>query len=275
MRWLLNCVCAVAMAQTVEVLPVAPRQGETLHVRATVADAQSARMGDRTVRLFEGSGLFPIPVEQKPGGYRLEILDGKGGVFESAAITVRDAHYPVQNIVLGKAVAELKPSPGEMETTEAFRNTVSDTRYWTEPLRIPVSACMTSLFGVRRFQNGKPTGSFHGGVDLRGAAGAPVHAAADGVVKIARQFNLHGGTVGLDHGQGLESMYLHLSKFAVAEGAKVKQGEVIGYVGSTGRATGPHLHWSLYVDGVPVNPGQWVALQACSAPARPRPKKPQ
>jgi murein DD-endopeptidase MepM/ murein hydrolase activator NlpD len=220
-------------------------------------------MGDRAVRLFAPFGLFPIPAEQKPGRYTLEILDGKGAALRSTPITVRDAHYPAQNVVLAKEITELKPSPGEVDTTKAFRETVSATRYWTEPLDAPVSGCMTSLFGVRRFQNGKPSGSSHGGVDLRGAAGLPVHAAAAGVVRIARQYNLHGGTVGIDHGQGFESMYLHLSKFAVAEGAMVKRGDVIGYIGSTGRSTAPHLHWTLYVYGVPVNPAQWVTLQAC------------
>jgi murein DD-endopeptidase MepM/ murein hydrolase activator NlpD len=70
-------------------------------------------------------------------------------------------------------------------------------------------------------------------------------------------FRLHGGTVGLDHGQGVTSSYIHLSKTAVKEGQVVKQGEVIGYVGSTGFSTAPHLHWGLYVHGSPVNPKQW------------------
>jgi len=83
-------------------------------------------------------------------------------------------------------------------------------------------------------------------------------------VKIVRAWNIHGGTVAIDHGQGLQSIYLHMSKFATAEGAVVKKGDVIGYVGSTGRSTAPHLHWSLYANGVPVNPRQWVPLTACA-----------
>ena len=93
----------------------------------------------------------------------------------------------------------------------------------------------------------------------------PVRAVADGVVKLVRTYNIHGGTVAIDHGQGLESMYLHLSKFAVAEGTVVHKGDVIGYSGSTGRSNAPHLHWSLYANGVPVNPGQWVAVKPCAA----------
>jgi murein DD-endopeptidase MepM/ murein hydrolase activator NlpD len=92
-------------------------------------------------------------------------------------------------------------------------------------------------------------------------------------VKIARPLQLHGGTVGIDHGQGLQSMYMHMSKIAATEGATVQQGDVIGYVGSTGRSTAPHLHWSLYVYGVPVNPRQWVEVSSCYQTRKAPPKK--
>jgi murein DD-endopeptidase MepM/ murein hydrolase activator NlpD len=135
---------------------------------------------------------------------------------------------------------------------------------------------MNSRFGASRLHNGKATGDYHGGVDQHGAMGVPIHAVAAGTVRIARIFMLRGGTVGIDHGQGLETIYMHMSKFAAREGQQVEAGDVIGYVGSTGRATGPHLHWSLYANGHPVSPNQWVKLQACGAvrmKARPRPKK--
>ncbi len=152
-----------------------------------------------------------------------------------------------------------------METVAAFRENLSEKRLWAEPLALPVAGCMSSPFGVQRLYNGKASGSYHGGVDQRSPAGRPVRAVADGVVKIVRAWNIHGGTVGIDHGQGLQSIYLHMSKFAATEGAVVKKGDVIGYVGSTGRSTAPHLHWSLYANGVPVNPRQWVPLKACAA----------
>jgi murein DD-endopeptidase MepM/ murein hydrolase activator NlpD len=125
-----------------------------------------------------------------------------------------------------------------------------------------------SPFGVARLHNGRPTGEFHGGIDQRGALGTPIHAAAAGVVKIVQPFNVLGGTVAIDHGQGLETMYLHMSKLNVAVGDHVAKGAVIGYVGATGRANGPHLHWVVYVNGVPQNPQQWVTgLKACGAAA--------
>jgi len=233
-------------------------------------------MNDRTIRLFpQGSGslgLMPVPADLKPGEYKLDLLDKDGASVETVSIRVLDSHFPKQNVVIGQSIAELKPSPGETETVTAFRNAVSDTRHWSEPLALPVRGCMTSPFGVQRYMNGKPTGNFHGGLDQRSPAGTPVLAVDGGIVKIVRDWNLHGRTVGIDHGQGLESMYLHMSKPAVSEGATVRKGDVVGYVGSTGRSTAPHLHWSLYVNGVPVNPRDWVQASPCAA-ARKSPAK--
>jgi len=275
MRWIVTLFACAACAQTLE-LPESIRQGRTLRIHGP-APAVAVRMGERTVRLFPqadgGSfGLMPVPADQKPGAYSVELLDAGNAVLHSAPVTVLDAHFRKQNVIIAESLAELGPSPGESETSGAFRKSVSEVRYWSEPLGLPVRGCITSPFGVQRYLNGKPTGDFHGGLDQRSPAGAPVHAVAGGVVKIVREWNLHGHTVGIDHGQGLESMYLHLSKFAVAEGDRVQKGDVIGYVGSTGRSNAPHLHWTLYVNGVAVNPLDWVQVAACPV-VRPVPKK--
>jgi murein DD-endopeptidase MepM/ murein hydrolase activator NlpD len=227
-------------------------------------------MKDRTIRLFpqaDGTsfGLMPVPVDQRPGDYKVELLDKRGTAVATVSIQVVDAHFPEQNVVIEQSLAELKPSPGETEAVTAFRNAVSEVRYWSEPFALPVRGCMTSPFGVHRYMNGKPTGNFHGGLDQRSPAGTPVHAVDGGIVKIVREWNLHGRTVGVDHGQGLESIYLHMSKLVATEGATVKKGDVVGYVGSPGRSTAPHLHWSLYANGVSVNPLDWVQVVPCSA----------
>lgn len=261
-----------AWGQIFSVTPTLIRQGETLKV--TSGDkAHSARMHGRTIPLFPQEnghtlGLMPVPVLEKPGVYTLDFLDEKGVVLHSESVTVRDAHYPKQNIVIAPAIAGLKPSPGEQETVADFRKTVSTTRYWQEPLRAPEPGCLTSLFGVMRLHNGKPTGDFHAGVDQRGAAGTPIHPVAAGVVRIVKPYNLRGGTVAIDHGQGVETIYLHMSAFAVKEGQHVTPESVIGYIGSTGRSTGPHVHWTLYVNGEAVDPNQWMALKACPVPAK-------
>jgi murein DD-endopeptidase MepM/ murein hydrolase activator NlpD len=261
--WILIAWSLAAFAQT----PVGGvRQGQVLRVEDPTAVA--ARIAERTIKLFpqtQGAhlGLMPIPALEKPGRYKLEYLDAGGAVLKSESVVVLNAHFLTQNIVISKALSTLKPAPGEQETVNAFRTTVSDTRFWQEPFELPIPGCMTSPFGVRRLHNGKPTGDYHAGFDQRGAAGTPIKAITAGTVRIARQFNLRGGTVGLDHGQGLESIYMHMSKVAAVEGTTVKAGDIIGYVGSTGRSTAPHLHWTLYANGVPVNPSQWLKPPPC------------
>jgi murein DD-endopeptidase MepM/ murein hydrolase activator NlpD len=239
------------------------RQGEVLRVKTTgVAPAGiAATLAGQKVRIFpngegQGLGLMPVAVLQKPGSYPLKVVSGSNVVERT--IHVVDAEYPKQNIIASKAMKQLKPLPGEMEAVRALQMLDTDRRYWQEPLISPTPDCMNSLFGVQRYHNGKPTGSIHRGVDLRSPKGRPIKATAAGRVKIARMFRLHGGTVGIDHGQGVTSTYLHMSKLNVKEGDVVKQGDVVGFVGATGFATGPHLHWGLYVHGLPVNPAQWI-----------------
>jgi murein DD-endopeptidase MepM/ murein hydrolase activator NlpD len=277
MRWLVVFIVTAVGAQVLEVAPAHVHNGETLKLTAHAA-VHRARLNGRTIELFhqdDGStfGLMPIPVLEKPGIYTLELLNERGAVLDSRPIRVENARYPAQNIVIGKAIAGLKASPGEQETVSAFRTGVSPVRYWKEPLDPPVPGCLTSLFGVQRLHNGKPTGDFHAGVDQRGAAGTPIHPIAAGVVKIVQKWNLRGGTVAVDHGQGVESIYLHMSGFVAKEGEHVCVNDLLGYIGSTGRSTGPHVHWTLYVNGVPVNPGQWMTLGACpAAPKTPKAK---
>lgn len=263
MRWFRAVVAAVSICSWAQdfSVPQATPQGSALHVQAK-RGARATLLG-REIKLFpqeDGSvlGIMPVAVTAKPGIYPLKILDAKGDTLHTASVTVDDAHFPKQNIVVGKSTKALTPLPGEMEAVAALRDTVSPERHWQEPFQVPTPDCMNSLFGVLRYHNGKPTGTYHKGLDLRSPMGRPIVATADGVVRIAKMFRLHGGTVGIDHGQGLSSIYIHMSKLAAAEGQSVKRGDVIGYVGSTGFATGPHLHWQIFANGLPVNPAQWI-----------------
>jgi murein DD-endopeptidase MepM/ murein hydrolase activator NlpD len=255
------------------------KQGDTIRISVS-PNAASARMGGRTIALFKdegkATGLMPVEVNHKPGPQTLEILDASGRVVVHKTITVEYVPFPEQNIVISRSKKELKPSPGEMETVAALRNAVTPERFWSEPFTKPTDDCQNSPFGVRRLHNGAPSGNYHRGLDQRSRRGTPIRAIADGMVRIVRMFNVHGGTVGIDHGQGLTSFYLHMSRFEAQEGAHVRRGDVIGYVGSTGFATGPHLHWQLTVNGVPVNPHQWVkGIEACvqDPPAKKSPPK--
>ena len=227
----------------------------------------------RTVRLFKQAsgdweGLMPVAVEDSPGTYPIQFLGPDGATLASANLTIRKTIFPTQNVVLAPQIEALHTTSEERQTLTTFRDSVSDIKYWDDPLVAPLPGCVISPFGVKRLHNGKPTGEIHAGIDQRAAAGTPIRAVAAGVVKIVQPFNVLGGTVAIDHGQGLETMYLHMSKLNVELGAQVKKGDVIGYVGATGRANGPHLHWVVYVNGVPQNPQQWVTLKSCVTPPK-------
>jgi murein DD-endopeptidase MepM/ murein hydrolase activator NlpD len=132
---------------------------------------------------------------------------------------------------------------------------------WTFPFLRPREARVTSRFGTGRVFNGR-VASNHLGVDYRGAVGEPVLAANRGVVALVAEFFLAGNVVYLDHGSGLVTGYFHMSETQVAQGDTVERGQQIGLVGSTGRVTGPHLHWSARFGALTVDPAGLLALRA-------------
>jgi murein DD-endopeptidase MepM/ murein hydrolase activator NlpD len=256
--WLASAFLLQAAALRV---PTSIPQGGIIEVHTSTGGR--LRFEDRTVPVFPDPaggylGLIPVPVALTPGPHQIHLLDNAGAVTATASIRVTDAHFPRQNIHATKEMEALKPLPGEAEAIHEVEQALTPTRYWQQPFRTPTAGCMSSPFGVSRYHNGKFTGNYHRGVDIRAAEGQPVHATAAGEVKIGTMYRLHGGTVAIDHGQGVVSVYIHLSRIAVHDGQRVNAGDVVGYVGHTGFATGPHLHWGLYVNGLPVNSNQWI-----------------
>lgn len=136
--------------------------------------------------------------------------------------------------------------PAELEQIAAARRTVTGAEGWRQDFVWPVPGRITGRFGSQRIYAGEP-GAPHAGVDLAGRIGTPVVAPADGVVILAAAspFTLEGNLLMIDHGMGLNSAFLHLSRIDVKAGETVRQGQPIGAVGMTGRATGPHLHWGM------------------------------
>ena len=127
----------------------------------------------------------------------------------------------------------------------AARERKTGAQGWRQDFAWPLTGRISGRFGRQRIYQGEP-GSYHSGLDIAAARGTPFASPADGVVVLARTgFSLEGGIVIVDHGAGLNSAFIHMSRLAVAEGDRVVQGQTLGNVGSTGRATGPHLHWSL------------------------------
>lgn len=136
--------------------------------------------------------------------------------------------------------------PPELARIAAARAKATGAQGWRQAFRWPATGRISGLFGAQRIYAGEP-GSYHSGVDVARPTGAPILAPADGVVILTADapFTLEGNLLMIDHGMGLNSAFLHLSKIEVAEGQAVRQGQLIGRVGATGRATGPHLHWGM------------------------------
>jgi murein DD-endopeptidase MepM/ murein hydrolase activator NlpD len=132
-------------------------------------------------------------------------------------------------------------------------------RFWKEGFLLPVNGRITTMFGTGRVLNGKPRSS-HSGVDIAGKKGTRVSGANSGKVVLAEDFYLLGKTVVVDHGWGVSTIYAHLDRIDVREGQEVKRGQVLGTVGATGRATGPHLHFGAFIRGAKIDPLQLVEV---------------
>ena len=152
-----------------------------------------------------------------------------------------------------------KRTAREYKEAIALYNRVTPKLYIDKPFILPLESAITSDFGKARVYNGSLKG-YHSGTDFRAPVGTPVLASNDGVVAYVGDRFYSGGTIIIDHGEGIYSCYFHMSKYDVEKGESVQRGEVIGLSGKSGRVTGPHLHFAMRVHGVQVNPLQFIEL---------------
>ena len=222
---------------------------------------QWCAVGGRRFEPLDGACYYAVDLLRRAGP--LELVRGRGGRRETTTVRVGTFDYPIQKLTLPPHMVEL--SPEDLERVR--RENKEMARLWkTEGPRrfgLPLGAPLDPLpaggrFGHRRIINGSPR-SPHGGADYSAAEGAPVLAAADGTVAMVADQFFGGNAVFLDHGDGLVTMYMHLSRVSVAEGRPVRRGEPVGTVGSTGRATGPHLHFGVRWHGARVDPALLLA----------------
>jgi hypothetical protein len=206
--------------------------------------------------------LIGIPLGLTPRTYKLQIkhLAGNPPRWKEPkdfSIIVSSITYPIENITLPPAkMALFKYEARETRLIYKALHVIVPEQSWEGEFSPPVEGKKVGEFGVSRLANHKPY-EFHKGVDLEAPEGTPIRAANSGRVEIASAFKLHGRTVIVDHGQGVMSIYLHMKAIKVRPGQKVSKGDVLGYVGSTGLSTAPHVHWGVYVYGIPVDPQQW------------------
>jgi len=202
--------------------------------------------------------IIGIPLSEKPGTH--QVINQSTGQLTSFNITAKT--YPAQYITLKKTAKNkrlINPNKMDMERIKRERKTLSAAlSTWSNtPAHVdfilPASGRLSSPFGLKRFFNDQARKP-HSGLDIAAPTGTPVMTPANGVIIDVGHYFFNGNTVLVDHGQGLISGYFHLSKTLVSIGDTVKQGQKIAEIGATGRVTGPHLHWNVYLNGTKVDP---------------------
>jgi murein DD-endopeptidase MepM/ murein hydrolase activator NlpD len=218
--------------------------------------------------------LAGISLETTPGSYALELTGQRSSAKEDEKpltftrnFTIARGKYPKIKVNLSVESKFTEPTPEQVKQIEEgqqikkdYLNRVTPDRQWSAQFLAPANAAISDVFASERIFNGK-TSSPHLGLDFRVPSGTPVEAMNDGTVLLARPLYFEGNFVVLDHGQGLLTLYLHLSEFKVNEGDRVKRGQEVGLSGGTGRATGPHLHVAVRWQGTYLDPAQLMKLR--------------
>jgi murein DD-endopeptidase MepM/ murein hydrolase activator NlpD len=277
----LAALCAIVMLPAVVMrgamasdraseLPTEVQQGAMVIGRTMAANR--VEVGGRTLRVADdGRFVFGIGRDQVEP-VRVEIV-WFDGVRESLRVKVTPRDWPVERID-GVPPKTVDPPPAIAERIAREQARVSEVRSrddaridYAQPFVWPVQGRISGRFGNQRVYNGTPK-SPHSGMDIAAANGTPIKAPAGGIVTFADPgLYLTGGTVVIDHGAGISSNFLHLSRIDVAVGQRVEQGQVFAAVGATGRATGPHLHWGMNWFSVRIDP--LLVLEAATAKTSP------
>ena len=270
---------AVSFAQpdvpAVTVTPSAVVAGspELIRVGAPATAKLDGELVGQKLGFFRGEdeknwyALVGVDVEAAPGQSTLAIhMRLANGELRdlSRTVTILPAHY--RTAELSVAPRFIQPNPAELKQIEfeiALKKkifAVSAPRpLWSGDFRAPVRAAPTASFGTRRTFNGK-LASVHKGMDFRARMGTPVYASNSGVVVLAERLYFEGNCVVIDHGLGLYTIAMHLSKIHIHEGERVTKGQLLGLSGATGRVTGPHLHWAVRWDNAYLDPAKLLRM---------------
>jgi murein DD-endopeptidase MepM/ murein hydrolase activator NlpD len=240
-----------------------PKPVESLRVRAFDTNIPPFRVDELTWRVLIG-----IDLNVKPGVHTVT-LHPSGAASATHALVVKPKAFPTRRLTVDDAfvnppAAVTKRIEAEAQRLSAVWKSSSDERLWNGAFTRPVPQPANSRFGSRSILNGQAM-SPHGGADFASPAGTPIKAPNGGKVVLADDLYYTGGTVVIDHGLGLVSLFAHLSRVDVREGQPVEAGTTVGLVGATGRVTGPHLHWTLRANGARVDPLSLLALLGSSA----------
>jgi len=269
----LGGACAATAAPEITVYPDGQRVGEVMFVRFAPESEllrAACSWNGKSYRLLPAGGEFevvlPVGLKTRPGAQHAMIYwkYADGGMGKARLpVTVCAREFGVQHLHLSReqeSTYTAEETKREKRLIGAALDRVGAERHWWGSFVMPVEGRVSTGFGMQRYINGR-LAYRHKGIDIAAAEGAPVRAAASGVVSLADDsFILHGQTVIIDHGHGIATLYIHLSQIDVEDGQQVSQGQVIGRVGASGVATGPHLHFGVYAYHEPVDPFFWTDL---------------
>ena len=257
LRVMLPLTCLVGTALASDDLPRSVAQGGLAFGR--VPPGVSIEVDRKPVRVSARGEYLLAAARDATGHIQVTMIDAAGARREHR-VPIQPRKFRVERVD-GVPPSTVDPPPAiaariarEQAAVAAVRTRDEDRQDWRDGFDLPVKARVSGVFGSQRIYNGKP-GAPHSGFDLAAPAGTPVRAPAPGVVTFAASdLYLTGGTLVLDHGHGLSSTFLHLSRLDASVGARVEHGEIVGAVGATGRATGPHLHWGMNLFETRVDP---------------------
>jgi murein DD-endopeptidase MepM/ murein hydrolase activator NlpD len=211
-------------------------------------------------------GLIGIPLSATPENAvtKLEWTDSRGHQTASIPLRILDGKYKKENLKVDSR--HITPSKKNLERIKREKKEVrriysssSDTRRWFGSFKRPLASDTTSPYGTQRLFNGQH-GSYHRGTDFRAGVGTPVYASNSGVVRLAKNLFYSGNIVIVDHGLNIFTLYAHLSEIQVKNGRQIARGQQIGLSGASGRVSGPHLHWAVKVNGIYVDPLQFLTV---------------
>jgi murein DD-endopeptidase MepM/ murein hydrolase activator NlpD len=262
-----------SMVQSLDVTPMLFVEGETGRIRLTTSS------GIKVSGTFIGETLndasdqnqtqhtllvgVPVGTAAQVDPINLTLTDGSGTQTPlTVNVQIISGNYDRQSIQLAPGLEDLlNPTlqNDELVQLQSITSNFTPTRYFDGSMGLPVAAPLSASFGATRSYNGGVLDSIHTGTDFAAATGTPILAPAAGKVVFAGHMDIRGNVTIIDHGWGVFTVYCHQSQQNVQVGDTVAVGQVIGATGSTGRVTGPHLHWELWVDGVVVDAMQWVS----------------
>lgn len=265
---MVTLVQPAAHAYDVVIQPADPQQGDTIAIMVTEQQGEgyspTVEVNGTTYPTFAIANdryrtFLPTSPLHAAGRYVIRVTGAEPP--RNPAVWLSDRAFATQYITLPPGRDNLG-TDYEFDRVDAFKKIISPEKYWNGPFLRPSQGRVSSQYGVRRYYNGVfAQDYYHRGIDYAAPTGSPVIAPAAGKVvlvgPVSAGFELHGNTVGIDHGQGVASIFIHLNSINVQEGDIVEAGQVIATVGSTGASTGPHLHWGLYVNGIAVDPTPW------------------